>query len=475
MQLCSLDFETLQAAYRSGTFQPEDVVRAIFEKIEDDLRPEVWIHLRSRAESLADAEALAHKSPDELPLYGLPFAVKDSIDIAGMPTTVACPEFAYIAKETATVIAKLQAAGAILIGKTNLDQFATGLVGVRSPYGACKNPFNARYMAGGSSSGSAVALAEGFVSFSIGTDTAGSGRVPAGCNNIVGLKPTCGLLSTKGVAPACKSIDCVSIFAFTVEDAGRVLDVAQGFDAANPYSRKPARVFKNVDTFRFGVPDALEFFGDEKAGKLFAEAVERVVSLGGEPVVIDFTPFRQAADLLYSGPWIAERWEALRDFHARNADAFLPITRQIIERGANFSAADLFHGLHELEALKRVVDKVWKEIDVLFVPTMPTIYTLDEIEEDPILLNTRLGYYTNFANLLDCAGIAVPGGFRTDGLPFGVTFLAPAWHETMLAKLGSRYHRAVGGTLGATAMQLADIPLREKKTAPAETIPLAVL
>jgi allophanate hydrolase len=351
-------------------------------------------------------------------------------------------------------------AGAIVIGKTNLDQFATGLVGTRSPYGACGNAFDPKYISGGSSSGSGVAVAAGLVSFSLGTDTAGSGRVPAAFNNIVGLKPTKGLLSTRGVVPACRSLDCVSIFGLTAEDSRAVLAVARGFDAKDPFSRRPrARGLPNIADCRFGVPrsDQLEFFGNKDAEQLFGAAVEALEGLGARRVEIDFSPFVETARLLYGGPWVAERYLAIKEFFDRRAEAVYPVTREIIGGAAKYSAADGFAAQYKLEELRRRAEPVWDEIDVLVTPTAGTIYTIKEVNADPIRLNTNLGYYTNFMNLLDLAAIAVPAGFQKDGLPFGITFVAPAFSDEGLCGLGGVVHRRLVDKMGAMGVALPEL------------------
>jgi allophanate hydrolase len=456
----SLDLATLGAAYASGAATVGAVVETVLARIEAAGDDHVWIarvdpaDLRRRAGEL---DALDRAEAAKLPLFGIPFAVKDNIDVAGMPTTAACPDFAYVPEVSATLVDRLLNAGAVLVGKTNLDQFATGLVGVRSPYGVPRNPFDARYIPGGSSSGSAVAVSAGLVGFSLGTDTAGSGRVPASFNNIVGLKPTRGALSTKGVVPACRSLDCVSIFALTSADAAAVFDVAAGFDAADPYSRTTHEAAL-PDGFRFGVPRAadLHFFGDEAAAELYGIAVERLTALGGTPVTIDFTPFRETAELLYSGPWVAERMAAVENFLRESPESLHPITRRIITGADAYSAVDTFRAMYRLEELRRIAGAVWDGIDVLLVPTAGTIYTVDQLEADPVALNTNLGEYTNFTNLLDLSAIAVPNGFGPLGLPLGVTLIAPAFHDRALAALGSRWQAATGLTLGATGAALPD-------------------
>lgn len=472
-----LDLARLRAGYRARTFRPIDVVESVLDRIVRRGDDKVWIHRLPDAALAAQARRLEEGSPDRLPLYGVPFAIKDNIDLAGHPTTAACPDFAYTPAASATVVQRLVDAGAIPIGKTNLDQFATGLVGTRTPYGACRNPFDAEHLAGGSSSGSAVAVAAGLVSFALGTDTAGSGRVPAAFNNIVGLKPTRGLISIRGVVPACRSLDCVSLFALTVGDALDVLSVAQAFDPADPFSRQAtARGVPDLERFNFGVPAArdLEFFGDKEAARLFAAFLKRLEALGGTEVEIDYRPFLETARLLYEGPWVAERYLAVRELIERKPEALHPVTREVIARGAKPTAVDAFDAYYRLKALRRSTAAVWKEIDFLALPTAGTIYRVADVEADPIRLNSNLGYYTNFVNLLDLSGLAVPAGFRTDGLPFGATLLAPAFQEDALGALGVRIQRDAALPLGATGVALPEGDLCAAATARAGTIRLAV-
>ncbi|MEN6587726.1 MAG: allophanate hydrolase [Sulfuricella sp.] len=451
----SLDIASLRRMYLGGQLTPRQLVEKLLAR-PDDGNP-VWIHRISPEELYRYADALAGKDPAALPLYGIPFAIKDNIDLAGAPTTAACPEFAYLPEHSAAVVQRLIDAGAIPLGKTNLDQFATGLNGTRSPYGACRNAVDPAYISGGSSSGSAVAVATGQASFSLGTDTAGSGRVPAAFNNLVGHKPTCVWLSTSGVVPACRSLDSVSIFALSAQDAEQVLAVAAGFDASDPYSR-PVQGhgfdFGRAQAFRFGVPhaDQLQFFGNAEAERLFGEALARLQSLGGHPVEIDFAPFLAAARLLYEGPWVAERYAAIKDFFDSQADKIFPPVRDIIAGASRLSAADAFAGQYRLRALKREADRVWDSIDCLVTPTAGTIYPIAAMQADPIRLNANLGYYTNFMNLLDYAATAVPAGFQTDGLPFGITLVAPAHQDGPLLHLAGRMQAAVATTLGATGL-----------------------
>jgi allophanate hydrolase len=419
--------------------------------------PEAWI-------SRVSATAVC-KTPFDGPLAGLRFAVKDNIDVAGLPTTAGCPAFAYTPPEHAMVVHRLLHAGASLVGKTNLDQFACGLNGTRSPYGAVPNAVNPLYVAGGSSAGSAYVVASGQVDFAIGTDTAGSGRVPAGLNNIVGLKPSRGLISARGVVPAAQSVDCVSIFARTVGLAARVLASATGYDAHDPYSRSLKMRSTSFGqrasgAFRFGVPDVLEFYGDAAARTAFEQAQARLQALSGTPVTIDFAPLAAIADLLYGSALVAERYAAIRSFFdAHEADVIEPV-RSIIGAGRQYSAADVFEAQTQVKALAQQAASMWANIDVLLVPTTPTHYTLAQMQADPVRLNRHLGHYTNFVNLLDYAALSVPSAIRPDGLPFGITLIGPCGSDWALAELGQRYHHATGLSQGATGQPLPEeIPI----------------
>lgn len=448
-QSTNLSIPRLRQAYVEGRLTPVEVVAGIRRRLPATAADNIWIHCLSEREMAPYLERLAKADPASLPLYGIPFAIKDNIDLAGVPTTAACPEFAYTPSESAEVVRRLIEAGAIPIGKTNLDQFATGLVGTRSPYGATRNAFDPDYISGGSSSGSAVAVAKGLASFSLGTDTAGSGRVPAAFNNLVGIKPTRGLLSTRGVVPACRTLDCVSLFALDMADAGAVMRVAAGYDPDDPYARPAQPGPAPREPFRFGVPDKLEFFGDREAEQLFLSAVQRMADLGGEAVSLDFTPFLEAARLLYEGPWLAERYAAIEDFIRSHADALFPVTRQIIEPASRASAVDAFKALYRLQTLKRQADSLLEELDFVMTPTAGTIYTIAQVEADPIRLNSNLGHYTNFMNLLDLAALALPAGLRDDGLPWGVTLFGPAFSDGALAIYGHCFQQALGPPLGA--------------------------
>jgi len=443
----------LVGAHREGRRTVADTVEAVLAALDGARDPAVWIHrepaevLRARAEQLAGG-------PADLPLLGVPFAVKDNIDVAGLPTTAGCPDFAYVAEATAPVVTRLLEAGAIVVGKTNLDQFATGLVGTRTPFGACGSVFDPQRVSGGSSSGSAVAVAAGLVAFALGTDTAGSGRVPAAFNELVGLKPTRGLLSTAGVVPACRSLDCVSILARDCADAAAVLAVAAGYDPGDPYSRRapgpprrtPAASRALAPSDRagvLGVPTAasLHFFGDGEARCAWERAAARVATLADRVVEIDLAPFAEAAALLYGGPWVAERHAAVGPFLEREDVVTDPTVRTVILSGTGFTASQAFAAQHRLASLRRHCDEVFADIDALVTPTAPTFPTHAEVAAEPVEANARLGTYTNFVNLLDLAAIAVPAGRRDDGLPFGVTLVGPAFADSALLALATAWER----------------------------------
>ena len=440
-------------AYRSGAATPADIVARSYARIRAHDDPAMFITLREEKDVLAEAQRLGHDGDKTLPLYGIPVAVKDNIDVKGLPTTAACPAFLYHARNDATAVARLRAAGALILGKTNLDQFATGLVGIRSPYGTPRNLFDEKLIPGGSSSGSGVVVGAGIAPLSLGTDTAGSGRVPAGFSNIVGLKPSLGLVSTAGVVPACRTLDCVSIFALTVDDAMTALNVIAGPDAADPYSRsRPLHAVGAMPvSLRLGVPFAGQrlFFGDKISAAAYDEALTRLADLGAKIVEFDVEPFYAAARLLYEGPWVAERYLTVKALIASSPESLHPVTQQIILAGAHRTAADAFAAFYQLEELRRVRDHAFRAIDALVLPTAPSIYTVEQVQADPISLNIRLGTYTNFVNLLDLCGLAVPASMRPDGAPFGVTLLAPAGEDAALASIGRQFHYATGLPLGA--------------------------
>ncbi|WP_394559659.1 allophanate hydrolase [Aquipseudomonas alcaligenes] len=445
-----------QNAYRTDNLQPEVLAELLADLSADD---PAWISLATPAQLQGQLEQLAERLAasagdlSKLPLYGVPFAIKDNIDAAGWTTTAACPEFAYTAEADATVVARLRAAGAILIGKTNLDQFATGLVGTRSPYGAVPNSFDAAYVSGGSSSGSASVVARGLTVFALGTDTAGSGRVPAGFNNIVGLKPTKGWLSTTGLVPACRTLDCISVFALTVADAQAVANIAGGYDASDAYSRKnplSAKVGMPAKP-RLAVPSSLEFFADAGNQQVFEQALGKLRELGAELVEIDFTPFQHLAEQLYYGSWVAERTLAVEDVESAHIN---PVVRGIVENGYKYSACDAYKAEYIRAELSRTINDALADFDALVVPTTPTIRTLAEMEAEPVLFNSQFGTYTNFTNLADLSALALPAGMRGDGLPAGITLIAPAWHDQALAAFGRRWQEFLALPLGATGRAL---------------------
>ncbi len=437
-----MDITTLKQLYMDKKLTPRELIIQVKERIKENAYNPIWIHVLSEKELEPYLTRLEAADPSTLPLYGIPFSIKDNIDLEGIATTAACPDYSYIPEKSAYVVEQLINAGAIPIGKTNLDQFATGLVGTRSPYGACRNSINPDYISGGSSSGSAISVALDMVVFSLGTDTAGSGRVPAAFNNLVGLKPSKGVLSTSGVVPACRSLDCVSIFAKSTEDTQKVFDVAASFDALDPYSRPMPDIQKSIpSSFRFAVPqvDQLKFFGDSEAEALYRKAVKTFEEMGGTAVEIDFSPMLEAANLLYYGPWVTERYVAVKEMIETKPESFIDVTRTIIESGKTKSAEDYFNAEYKIKGYKRQADLLLKDIDFALTPTAGTIYRIDEVNADPIQLNTNLGYYTNFMNLLDFSAYAVPAGFRVNGLPFGVTLFADAFEDRKLLQIGESY------------------------------------
>ena len=453
------------AAHRAGATSPAQTVARSFARIRDHNDPAIFISLRDEREAVAEAEALSGKDAAQLPLYGVPVVIKDNIDVAGLPTTAACPAFAYSPTHDATSVARLRAAGAIVIGKTNLDQFATGLVGVRSPYGIPSNPMRGDLIPGGSSSGSAVAVSAGLVPLALGTDTAGSGRVPAMLNNIVGLKPSLGLISTSGVVPACRTLDCVSIFSLTVDDAMMALAAMAAHDAADPYSRGLPLGIVNAfpEKLRLAVPrdGQLIFFGDTASEAAYGDALRRWTALGATLVEFDLEPFYETARLLYEGPWIAERYLVLRDLLVSSPDAIHPVTREITLAGARLSAADTFAALYRLQALRKIAERAFAGIDALVLPTAPTAYSTAQVLANPVDLNSRLGTYTNFVNLLDLCGLALPAAIRPDEIPFGITLLAPAGKDAQLASIGRVFHADTKLNMGARSLPqppLATLP-----------------
>jgi len=459
----SLDFASLQKQYAKG-LSPTALIEEVYRRLDADKDANIWIHIAPREQALQEARRIEQlaASGQSLPLYGLPFGVKDNIDVAGLPTTAACASLNHIADSSATVVEKLRAAGAILIGKQNMDQFATGLVGIRSPAGYCRNPFDQRYIPGGSSSGSAVAVSVGHVSFSIGSDTGGSGRVPAAFNNIVGLKPTPGLVSTHGFLYNNRSFDVAPILALTTLDAFQVLVVLAGHDERDPFCVAVPLGQDDSgdmsDRFSFGIPAKrhLQFFGDAFAEAQFNAAVEQLLQLGGVPVEIDFSPFLEANELVFNSAFIAERWITYGAIAENHPEDVHPAVLHALQAGQRYTAVDAFNALYRLEQLKQQAYRILDAVKLLVTPTAGTIYRCDEVEADPLRLNSNLGYYTYFANLLRLSAISVPAGFRPDGLPFGICLIAAPFDDERLLYVANRFHHAIGGRLGATRHHLAE-------------------
>jgi allophanate hydrolase len=432
----------IAAAVLSGQQNAESLARDTLARIEayDAVQPQAWINRFSREAILASARAVDARvaAGEDLPLAGVPFAVKDNIDVAGLKTTAACPDFAYAPERSAFVVQRLLDAGAICIGKTNLDQFATGLNGTRSPHGAPRCVFNLTYVSGGASSGSSVAVGAGLVPFSLGTDTAGSGRIPAAFNGLVGLKPSKGRWSTTGLLPACRSLDCITVFAADASDAALVDSVVAGFDGEDVYSRRLPDVPLGK---RIGVPLPANrpWFGDLQAEYLYEQALERLVELGHELIEVDIAPLLEAAKLLYNGPWVAERTAAMEGVLATMPDAIDPAVREIVSAGVGMSAVDAFRAQYELAAYARIAEALWDKVDALAVPTSPTIYRVAEMLANPIALNSHFGTYTNFVNLLDMAAIAVPAGYRLNGTGFGISFFGPAGTDRALLEMAEEW------------------------------------
>jgi allophanate hydrolase len=461
--LRSLAISELLRAYRSGVLTPAQFFSRLLNHIDTTADHHTFITRLTREQVFAYVDRLQANAMTSLPLYGIPFVIKDNIDLAGILTTAGCPAFAYTPDKSATVVQQLIDAGAIPLGKANMDQFATGLVGTRSPYGAGQNSFNREYISGGSSSGSALAVALGFASFALGTDTAGSGRVPAAYNNLIGLKPSCGRLSTQGMVPACRSIDCISIFALTAEDAATVLAVAEGFDGDDPWSKPAATSMQAGRMMRaslhVGIPQSaqLQFFGDDDYAQLFAEVCAVMRSQGATLVELDFTPLLFAAKLLYEGPWVAERYAAIESLLESNPDAVHPVTREITLQACGKTAVQAFKAQYQMQTLRRAGDVLLAQADLFMTPTAGTIYRIAEVNADPIRLNSNLGYYTNFMNLLDLAAVSAPAGFRRDGLPFGITLFAARDTDYALLRWADRVQRTIAKYGGANKHTMPDI------------------
>ena len=476
----SLDIAALQAGYRAGRFTPVELMREIIARQQRASGRHVWISRLPDQQLLAAAEQLSGRDPASLPLYGVPFAIKDNIDFELLRTTAACEAFAYQPTRSAPAVERLIAAGAIPVGKTNLDQFATGLVGTRSPYGVCVNSFDGEYISGGSSSGSAVAVAMGIVSFALGTDTAGSGRVPAAFNNIVGLKPTLGRISPRGVVPACRTLDTVSLFTLCAADARLLGRLAAGFDAAEAYSRPAPGVTtgrqRSLADWRWAVPqsDQLQFFGCESYRRAYQSALTRLRQSGRQIQEVDFAPFLEVARLLYEGPWVAERQCVVQALLEREPAALLPVIRDVIGNARRYTATDGFRAQYRLAELRRQCEAIWQDVDALLTPTAGAIFRISDVQSEPLLRNSELGYYTNFVNLLDMAAVAVPAGMADNGLPFGLTMIGRAWSDEQLLLAADDWQRLLNSTVGAMGQPLPGGVPPEIAAAAAATVDVAV-
>lgn len=456
-----LSIAQLRDGYSTGEFSPSEIMRGIRQRAAQFEDRNIWIYLLSEREQALYLDALSEKDPESHPLWGIPFAIKDNIDLAGIPTTAACPEFAYTPEKSASVVKALIDAGAIPVGKTNLDQFATGLNGTRSPYGACRNAFDPEYISGGSSAGSAVSVALGLASFSLGTDTAGSGRVPACFNNLYGVKPTRGLLSATGMLPACRTLDCMTIFALTTDEANLVLSSAEGYDEEdaysreNPYANQSRQYGKRTGPLTIGVikSDQLEFFGDEAYRTCYQSTLDSLQQEGVEFQEIDFSPFVEAAKLLYEGPWVTERYLAAKPLIDENPDAIFPVVRNIIEPGKDALASELFSAQYRLQALKVECDNLLSTVDCLLTPTAGTCFTIEQMLEEPVLRNSQLGHYTNYMNLLDMSSLAIPTAMCASGMPFGVTLVGPAFADRTLLSIAKRFEPYFKLPLGASSIE----------------------
>ena len=471
MSIENLTINYLHKQYQAGSLTPEGLVDYLLSEAEKYQHKNIWIHQLSREELQPYLDNLNIEDISNKPLWGIPFVIKDNIDLAGITTTAGCSAYAYEPEDHAHVVGQLVSAGAIPMGKANMDQLATGLVGVRAEeqWGVCKNSFDDDYISGGSSSGSGVSVALGLATFSLGTDTAGSGRVPAALNNIVGLKPSCGLLSCSGVVPACKSIDCVTIFATTTDDAAQVFEVAAHFDPTDPYGRKnPANNQKNYGQYQkpfvFAVPQAeqLQFFGDAQAQAVFEQSVSDLEKIGGTKVEVDCQPLFDAAKLLYAGPWVAERYVACESLFEKDPNTMLPVIQKIVGSQQDATAADTFKAQYQMQAYKQYAKGLFEQFDILVTPTAGTTYPWQDVVDNPIELNSNMGYYTNYVNLLDLSAIAVPAGFKDNGHPFGITLVGKAFEDTKLLSIANRWQSFLDLKLGAT-----DWPLPQQAANPA--------
>ncbi len=443
-----LDLASLAQFIRSGAVKPAEAVRLVYRRVAADANNPIWISLRPMDEALEEARRLEldqrRADAASLPLYGIPFAATDTIDVRGLPTSVGCRGLRRLAETDAPAVARLRAAGAIPIGKTNLDQFALGLTGTRSNLGVCRNAIDGEYVAGGANSGAAVAVAAGHVSFALGSGTAGAALVPAALNQIAGLKPTRGLLSLRGVAAASRSLDGLAILAVNASDAQLLMNLAAAYDESDPCSRRRRARREAAGTeLRIGVlaPDQGEFYGDLDSAELYAGAVERIRQSGARTIPIDFAPLREAGALIDDGPWLAERYAAIQELLGATHDRLdlHPVTRLAIEKGARYSAIDLFAAADRMRLLARRAARNWERVDALALPTLPTVYRVRDALAEPLETDRRLGLYASFIDPLDLCALSIPAALRRNGLPFAVTLVAPPFHEDWLCALARRF------------------------------------
>ena len=470
-----LTLPALRKAYQTGT-TPAEIIDQVYARLADVNDPAMFITLRDKSDVQSECQALGAHDPAK-PLWGVPFAVKDNIDVAGLPTTAACPAYEYAPSSDAFVVAQLRKAGAIVIGKTNLDQFATGLVGVRSPYGSPRNAIDPDIVPGGSSAGSGVSVAQGIVSFALGTDTAGSGRVPAALNNIVGLKPSLGSWSARGSVPACRSVETISVFALTVEDAYKVFQQGCVYDPGDAFAKRIAAPAlqppATAPRVAVPTPQTRRFFGDTVQAASFGDALSILADTGAKIVEVDFQPFYDVADMLYEGAWVAERYTVIEDLLQRDPDALHPVTSKIIRAAERLSAADAFRGLYRLKELQRIAEASLEGIDLLCVPSIPTFYTVQDLQDDPVTPNSRLGTYTNFVNLMDMCALAVPTPARSDGRPGSVTLIAGSGQDALVASAALALEGAGPRSLGATGWGYVP-PAPQPVTPPQDTTAIVV-
>lgn len=458
MQELELSLAFLKAGYRDGTFSPIDVVRTCFQRIRERGDDHVWTELVAEEAVVRAAEDLMRRpGAGELPLYGIPFSVKDNVDVGGMRTTCGCAGLDRLPARSAMSVQRALAAGALLIGKNTLDQFATGLNGTRTIGGHCRNVMDERYVPGGSSSGSGVAVAAGLVAFSLGTDTGGSGRVPAAMNNVVGVKPTLGLVSSSGLVYNNRFFDCVPVFASSVEDGYAVLEVIRGMDPEDAFSLSDADdIALSAELparFRFALPrrDQLRFFGDVLAEAAFAQAVDDIRAIGGVSVEIDFDLFIEAGKLPFDSGLLAERSLSYGEIVQSRPDTVHPAVAAMIRKGQTYSGIETMRAIYRMMAMRAEARRLLREVAFLVTPTVGRAYTCDELYRDPIALNNNIGFYTYPISPLDLCALALPASIRRDGLPFGVSLVSTARRDGVLHAAGKRFQAHVGLQPGAKA------------------------